>query len=175
MKGYNGASSVQPYMLRVESEAPRLAPTCQPRFPGLSFGAAAGVDLASIPADTDTLFLANGPQLAATGGQSVLDWFTTTHLNRLRADRPPERRSSASRTIRPCARRTRRGTSSPAARRARTRVVRAITDVVRTIRNARPSVRNLVILGTDKALPFARLDDLTTIANEADYASTFAA
>ena len=53
-------------------------------------------------------------------------------------------------------------------------VVRAITDVVRTIRNARPAVRNLVLLGNDKALPFARLDDLTTIANEADYASTFA-
>ena len=53
-------------------------------------------------------------------------------------------------------------------------MVRAITDVVRTIRNARPAVRNLVLLGNDTALPFARLDDLTTIANEADYASTFA-
>ena len=68
VKGYNGATSVEPYMLRVQSEAPRLAPTCQPRFPGLSFGAATGVDLASIPADTDTLFLANGPQLGAAGG-----------------------------------------------------------------------------------------------------------
>src|SRR5918995_21470 len=67
VKGYNGATSVQPYMLRVESEAPRLAPICQPRFPGLSFGAAAGVNIASIPSDTDTLFLANGPQLGAAG------------------------------------------------------------------------------------------------------------
>ena len=35
-------------------------------------------------------------------------------------------------------------------------------------------MRHVVLLGNDTALPFARLDDLTTIANEADYASTFA-
>ena len=172
VKGYNGASSVHPYMLRVEREAPRLAPTCLPRFPGLSFGAAAGVNLASIPADTDTLFLANGPQLAATGGQSVLDWFTPTRFTSLRGtghpsalvrlqDDPAVRAAYTAWNLEPCS-----STRANA-------VVRAITDVVRTIRNARPSVRNLAILGTDKALPFARLDDLTTIANEADYASTF--
>ena len=171
--GYNGATSVQPYMLRVESEAPRLAPTCQPRFPGLSFGAATGVDLASIPADTDTLFLANGPQLGAAGGLGVLDWFTSQHLNQLRGtghpsavvrleNDPAVRAAYTAWNLEPC--------SSARAN----AVVRAITDVVRTIRNARPAVRNLVLLGNDKALPFARLDDLTTIANEADYASTFA-
>jgi Tol biopolymer transport system component len=172
VKGYNGASSVEPYMLRVEREAPRLAPTCQPRFPGLAFGTATGVNLASIPADTDTLFLTNGPQLAATGGQTVLDWFTTTHLNAFRAtghpsalvrleDDPAVRAAYTALNQEPCS--TARANA----------VVRAITDVVRTIRNARPSLRNLVILGNDKALPFARLDDLTTIANEADYAPTF--
>ena len=171
--GYNGATSVQPYMLRVESEAPRLAPTCQPRFPGLSFGAATGVDLASIPADTDTLFLANGPQLGAAGGLGVLDWFTSQHLNQLRGtgnpsavvrleNDPAVRAAYTAWNLEPC--------SSARAN----AVVRAITDVVRTIRNARPAVRNLVLLGNDKALPFARLDDLTTIANEADYAWTFA-
>ena len=171
--GYNGATSVQPYMLRVESEAPRLAPTCQPRFPGLSFGAATGVDLASIPADTNTLFLANGPQLGAAGGLGVLDWFTSQHLNQLRGtgnpsavvrleNDPAVRAAYTAWNLEPC--------SSARAN----AVVRAITDVVRTIRNARPAVRNLVLLGNDKALPFARLDDLTTIANEADYASTFA-
>jgi WD40-like Beta Propeller Repeat/Peptidase family C25 len=173
VKGYNGASSVQPYMLRVESEAPRLAPTCQPRFPGLSFGTAAGVNLASIPANTDTLFLANGPQLGAAGGAGVLDWFTMTHLDQLRGtghpsalvrleDNPAVRAAYTAWNLEPCS--TARANA----------VVRAITDVVRTIRNARPAVRNLVLLGNDKALPFARLDDLTTIANEADYASTFA-
>ncbi|HEU4865464.1 MAG TPA: DNRLRE domain-containing protein, partial [Actinomycetota bacterium] len=172
VKGYNGASSIQPYMLRVEREAPRVPPTCQPRYPGLSFGTATGVNLASIPANTDTLFLANGPQLAATGGQTVLDWFTPTRLGQLGAtghpsalvrlqDDPAVRAAYTAWNASPC--------SSAAAN----GVVRAITAVVRTIRNARPAVRNLVILGTDKALPFARLDDLTTIANEADYASTF--
>jgi Tol biopolymer transport system component len=173
VKGYNGATSVQPYMLRVESEAPRLAPTCQPRFPGLSFGTAAGVNIASIPNDTDTLFLANGPQLGAAGGAGVVDWFTMTHLDQLRGtghpsavvrleDDPAVRAAYTAWNLEPCS--TARANA----------VVRAITDVVRTIRNARPAVRNLVLLGNDKALPFARLDDLTTIANEADYASTFA-
>ena len=173
VKGYNGATSVEPYMLRVQSEAPRLAPACQPRFPGLSFGAATGVDLASIPADTDTLFLANGPQLGAAGGLGVLDWFTMTRLNQLRGtghpsavvrleNDPAVRGAYTAWNLEPCS--TARANA----------VVRAITDVVRTIRNARPAVRNLVLLGNDKALPFARLDDLTTIANEADYASTFA-
>jgi Tol biopolymer transport system component len=172
VKGYNGAASVEPYMLRVEREDPRLAPTCQPRFPGLTFGTATGVSLASIPADTDTLFLTNGPQLAATGGQAVLDWFTMNHLNAFRGtghpsalvrleDDPAVRAAYSAWNQEPC---------SPARANA---IVRAITDVVRTIRNARPSLRNLVILGNDKTLPFARLDDLTTVANEADYAPTF--
>jgi Tol biopolymer transport system component len=173
IKAYNGATSVEPYMVRLQTEAPRLAPACQPRFPGLSFGAATGVDLASIPADTDTLFLANGPQLAAVGGQTVLDWFSMLHLNELRADGHPSalvrlednlavRTAYAAWNAQPC---------SAAAANA---VVRAITDVVREIRTARPSVKHVVLLGNDTALPFARLDDLTTIANEADYAATFA-
>jgi Tol biopolymer transport system component len=171
--GYNGASSVEPYMLRIESEAPRQAPACQPRLSGLSFGTAPGVNVASIPADADTLFLANGPQLAAAGSGGVVDWFSMTHLDELRLidhpsalvrleDDPAVRTAYTEWNAQPCS-------SSRA-----NAVVRAITDVVRTIRAARPSVRNVVLLGNDTALPFARLDDLTTIANEADYASTFA-
>ena len=67
VKAYNGANSVE-RTAAVKREAPRLAPACQPRFPGLSFGAATGVDLASIPADTDTLFLANGPSSVRPAG-----------------------------------------------------------------------------------------------------------
>ncbi|HVD25014.1 MAG TPA: DNRLRE domain-containing protein, partial [Gaiellaceae bacterium] len=171
--GYNGASSVDPYMLRVESKAPRLAPTCQLRYPGVSFGSAPGVSLAAIPADVDTLFLANGPQLAAGGGQSVLDWFSTTNLTALRntghpsalvrlQDDPAVRSAYIAWNLQPCS--TARANA----------VVTAITTVLRNIRAARPALRHVVLLGADTALPFARLDDLTTIANEADYASTFA-
>jgi Tol biopolymer transport system component len=170
--GYNGASSVEPYMLRVESETPRLAPVCQPRFAGLSFGTAAGVNVGSVPANADTLFLANGPQLAAAGGQGVVDWFSMAHLDELRTighpsalvrleDDPAVRAAYTAWNEQPCS--TARANA----------VVRAITDVVRSIRSVRPSLRHIVLLGNDTALPFARLDDLTTIANEADYASTF--
>ena len=175
--GYNHASSVQPYMLRVESEAPRLAPTCQPRYPDLAPAFAPprpGINLASIPADADTLFLANGPQLGKGSGAGALDWFSTatTNLTRLRATGHPGALvrleddtavagAYAAWNAQPC---------STALANA---VVRAITDAVRTIRTARPSVRNIVLIGNDTALPFARLDDLTTVANEAGYASTF--
>ncbi|HKG10196.1 MAG TPA: Ig-like domain-containing protein [Gaiellaceae bacterium] len=171
--GYNGASSVDPYMLRVETEAPRQAPACQPRLPTLSFGSATGVNVSTIPVGTDTLFLANGPQLAAAGGQGVVDWFSMAHLDELRVighpsalirlqDDPDVRTAYTEWNKQPCS--TARANA----------IVRAITDVLRTIRTARPSVRNVVLLGNDTALPFARLHDLTTIANEADYASTFA-
>ena len=175
---YNGATSVEPYMVRVETEAPRLAPNCQARFSDLEPAFAPprpGVVPASIPADTDTLFLANGPQLAKAGGAGVLDWFSTanTNLSRLRQtghpgalvrleDDPAVALAYTEWNRQPCS------TSRANA------VVRAITDVVRSIRTVRPSVRHVVLLGNDTALPFARLDDLTTIANEADYASTFA-
>jgi Tol biopolymer transport system component len=177
VKAYNGATSVEPYMMRVENETPRLAPNCQARFSELEPAFAAprpGVSLASIPADTDTLFLANGPQLDKAGGQGVLDWFSmaNTNLDELRAtghpsalvrleDDPAVALAYTEWNRQPCS--TARANA----------VVRAITDVVRTIRTARPSVRNLVLLGNDRALPFARLHDLTTIANEADYAATF--
>ncbi len=172
--GYNGASSVEPYVLRVETEAPRQAPACLGRLPGLSFGTATGVNIPAIPTSTDTLFLANGPQLAAAGGSGVVDWFSMAHLDALRTttghpsalvrlqDDPAVRAAYTAWNAQPCS-----STRANA-------VVRAITNVVRAIRTARPSVRNVVLLGNDTALPFARLDDLTTIANEADYASTFA-
>ena len=170
--GYNGVNSVEPYMLRIETEAPRLGPTCTERFTGLSFGSAAGVDIASIPADTDTLFLAAGPQLAAAGGPGTVDWFSMTNLDRLRAtghpsalvrleDDPGVRTAYQQWNLEPCS--TARAND----------VVRAINVVLRDIRAQRPTVRNVVLLGNDTALPFARLDDLTTIANEADYAASF--
>ena len=178
VKAYNGATSVEPYMVRVETEAPRLAPNCVSRFGDLEPAFAPprpGVNPASIPADTDTLFLANGPQLGKAGGQGVIDWFSTanTNLSRLRQtghpgalvrleDDPAVALAYTEWNRQPCS------TSRANA------VVRAITDVVRSIRTVRPSVRYVVLLGNDTALPFARLDDLTTIANEADYASTFA-
>jgi PKD repeat protein len=167
--GYNGATNVEPYMLRVETAAPRLAPTCVARFPNLSFGSAGGV--APLPADVDTVFLVNGPQLTAMGGGAVLNWFTPANLDRLRAtghpsalvrleNDPAVRAAYTAWNAQPCS--TARANA----------VVRAITGVVGALRQGKP-LRNVVLLGADTAIPFARLDDLTTIANEADYAGTF--
>ena len=53
--------------------------------------------------------------------------------------------------------------------------VREISAVVDTFRSTHPDVKNVVLIGPDAAIPFARLDDLTTQANEKGYASTFPA
>ena len=45
VKAYNGATSVEPYMVRVQTEAPRLAPNCTARYPTLSFGSAGSVNI----------------------------------------------------------------------------------------------------------------------------------
>ena len=53
--------------------------------------------------------------------------------------------------------------------------VREISAVVDTFRSTHPAVTNVVLIGPDAAIPFARLDDLTTQANEKGYASSFEA
>ncbi len=53
-------------------------------------------------------------------------------------------------------------------------VVRQINDVVATYRAASGSLRNVVLVGTDEALPFARIPDLTTLSNEQDEAADLA-
>src|SRR6185503_7786187 len=55
-------------------------------------------------------------------------------------------------------------------------VVRAINDVVDQQIRQQPNgagMRYLVLVGGDQVIPFARLGDFTTTANETTYASTF--
>ena len=112
------------------------------------------------------------PAARRCGRPGVVDWFSMAHLDELRRRRPPERAGPArGRSGRPG--RVHRVERAAVQHGARQRRRPGDHDVVRTIRAARPSLGTSVLLGNDTALPFARLDDLTTIANEADYASTF--
>ena len=98
--GLNSATSVQPYMLRVESEAPRLAPTCQPRFPGLSFGSATGLTSRRSPRTPTRSSSPTVPSPArpAAWASSTGSRRSTSTSSAGPATRAP---SSVSRTIRP--------------------------------------------------------------------------
>ena len=61
--------------------------------------------------------------------------------------------------------------AAPCAVDAANAVVRAINGVVARYRTALPNLRNVVLLGTDEALPQARILDPTTISPESDNAS----
>ncbi len=52
-------------------------------------------------------------------------------------------------------------------------VTKAIADVLDTVRATFKNVEYLVLVGGDDALPFWRLDDLTTLSTENGYAETF--
>ena len=56
--------------------------------------------------------------------------------------------------------------ASPCDTEAANDVVRAINALVATYRAGAPELRYVVILGTDEALPMARISDPTTISND---------
>ena len=50
-------------------------------------------------------------------------------------------------------------------------VVSAIGTALKTFRQSHPQLENVVLVGGDAIVPFARLSDLTTVANESGYAN----
>ena len=53
-------------------------------------------------------------------------------------------------------------------------VVRETVDTLGDVYDSRPGIENVVIVGSDRIIPFARISDRTLIGNEQSYASTFA-
>ena len=53
-------------------------------------------------------------------------------------------------------------------------VVESIRDVVGDLRSQYPNIDSIVLVGADEVVPFARIPDLTKIANERTYAGTLA-
>ena len=52
-------------------------------------------------------------------------------------------------------------------------VVREIGRLITSVREARPTLEHVVLVGADDQIPFGRVPDLTTLANEASYHPTF--
>ena len=181
--GYNGATSNDSYVLR-SAFNPTAAPAeCKPwEFPG---GAPASGEQGTLAADAsfdgaDTVFVVNRQRMVARFGDAAksalasIDSFVTAAASNPKlgvsakvayVDGDPEVRSAYDTWD------TGANRCSPESARA---VTSSIGKVVDRIRAADRSLRNVVIIGGDDVIPFGRVLDTTKVANESDYASTFA-
>jgi WD40-like Beta Propeller Repeat/Right handed beta helix region len=181
VSGFNGASSDQPYMLRAETTPPPAAPGCVPRsFTGTGTVAPALVTTAAGQAATDvnTLFVVDDQQFGnayGTAGAGVVTKLNAaaTLTGFANAGFPSAvvhvdanaNVSSAYTAWNAC----------PADPTKANAVVSSIGSVIDSVRQTYPNVEYLVLVGSDDLLPYARLDDLTTVSTENGYASTFPA
>ncbi len=168
--GYNGASSPDPYVLRVKVTPPPPIPACAARtFPFLGQGVA-GAKPATIASNVNTLFVVDQQRLGDLYGAAAADGVMTSlsalagrsDLGVIGAVLPVEGDAGvaakfAAWDANPC---------SPV---AANDVVAAINALVDTYRSSLPGLQNIVIVGSDDVIPLARVPDLTNVSNERDY------
>lgn len=167
--GYNGAFSDDPYVLRVKVSPPPAVPQCDPRT--FAFTGTRGTLPSSVAANTNTLFIVNQERLGALYGaaeaQNVMAALAAiagrADLGVRGAVLPVEGSDAigalyAAWDQDPC---------QPDAANA---IVEQINALVDTYRIQAPNLENIVIVGSDEVVPQARVPDLTTIANEREYA-----
>ncbi len=175
--GYNDASSADPYMLRVTTQAPLAPASTPPRSVSGSTGAAAG----ALPSGFNTLFLVNRQRLqsfypgdgAGTGADLIAKLaaqqatFTTLGFPNtvLNVDAYPAVQAAYS-----------AWDADPGTADKANRVVAAINAAVDTEIRAKPNgsgLKYVVIVGGDPIIPQGRLGDFTVAANESGYADSF--
>jgi Bacterial Ig-like domain (group 3) len=175
VSGYNGAYSSQPYLLRANLLTGSTAPSCGPiQYPGSMPAAATGP--VTIPQGVNTLFLVDTQRLSAAFG-SVAEQTIMARVQAVASDSPAGVTGAIVPVDSYAGVQTAYGlwNSNPCSVTAANDVVTAISAVVDQIQRDNPTVQNLVIVGADDQIPFARLADGATDSNERDYgASTFA-
>jgi hypothetical protein len=168
VSGYNGATSPDPYVLRVQVTAPVGRPACAVALPP-AVGEAGSVP--ELPDEVDTLFLVNEQRLrGAHGTEAAARVLASTRelagrhdLGVVGAVVPVDGDAEV--------RAAWADWEADACEPERANeVVTAITSLTDTLRDAHPRVRNIVLVGADDVLPMARIPDLTTLSNERDYA-----
>ena len=179
---YSGAQPDlnEPYLLHV-TVVPPPAISCAARtFPHVTPAPASLPE--SYPDGLNTLFLLDTQRLAATFGQAGADQVQASvdglvnYLNgsgqsafgvtaaALPVDGSPDVRDAYTEWDR-----------NPCSTAAANATVKSITGLLQSIRQDHPNLKYLVMVGGDDQLPLARLPDLTSLSNETDYASQFAA
>ncbi|MDX6503869.1 MAG: large repetitive protein, partial [Gaiellaceae bacterium] len=169
--GYNGASSPAPYSLRVTTQAPPTV-TCAARsFSGVGTPGAVPAT-PSLPADLNTLILVNEKRIGDTYGAPG-EANVVTALTSLAGDRslgvsgaviPVEGLAQAQYDA---------WDQNPCDLSAANDIANAIADEIAQVKAARPSLKYVVFAGGDDQIPFFRIPDLSRIANESGFASSF--
>ena len=170
---YNGATSEEPYMLRVEVDPPRTTPSAAPLPPA---SGTAGTIPATLPAGTNTLFLWNRSQLTslygATSATSVLTAMQATQTQLTSLGFPSAIVGvDGNAAVASAYAAWNADPGDPDKANAVVRAINAVVDSLRAQANG-AGIKYLVLVGGDRALPFARLEDYVTISNEADYAQS---
>ena len=168
VRGYNGSFSREPFVLRIKRTPAPPLPPCPAR--GLTGGGAAGVLPPGIAADTTTLFLYNKQRLTAMYGAADTNAMLAS-LNAL-SGRPEVKGAVLPVDGNLAVRQAYTAwDASPCNVEAANNVVRRINDVVTTYRNMAPDLRYVVLLGSDDAVPMARVPDRVSISPESHFAS----
>ena len=158
---YRGATSTNPYVLRVRLDDTDVAAACTYTRTGGVPGP--GFDVNTLPADLETAILVHqerlGDAMTAPQAQDLIDtWLaqltTAGGVNGAIVHLDQVTNFSALDA----------NWCSPD---ASNDVVRQVGTVIEQIRAARPSLRHIVIVGGDDVIPMARIDDVTRTGNRA--------
>ncbi len=177
VSGYNGASSPEPYLLRATTVASGTVTSC----PAITYPNPTPAPAASppVPAGANTLFLVDTGRLTAEYG-SAAEGEVMTALSTVAGDGADGVNAAVvpvdgDPAVAAAYRSWNDGPgANPCSVAAANGVVSAIATLVDTLRSAHPTITNVVIVGADDQIPFARIADGATQSNERDYApSTF--
>lgn len=176
VNGHDGAYSDAPYLLRLKTVAAPAAAPCvivPPANDGQGAAVAHRPPPGALDPDTNTLFLVASERLGDHFGtvdanqiMAQLHAVATSGINGVRGEvvsvdsDPAVANAYLDFDIDPC----RPEGANP--------VVAAIGDLLDDLLT--PAVEHLVLIGDDTQIPFARMTDVTSIANERGYASTLA-
>ena len=170
VSAYSGVTSLQPYVLRIRTDATITPAACtySPANPSFTTGTAAG-SFSMPTGPVETLVLTAPERFGRKYGAAAVSDIDT----KLAAMLLVPGTSGAVVDV--------ASDSAVAAAfsgwngawcdyDAANRVVRALTDLITRVHDAHPELRSVVIVGGDDILPMARLDDTTRLANEDSYA-----
>jgi hypothetical protein len=170
---YNGGSSISPYVLYVKTYAPPPAPECPAggrvfEFAGQGTAGAAP----TLPDGLNTLFLINKKRMGDTFGSAAAD-AAIAKLNSLAGQSslgvtgavyPVESDGAVATAMA-------NWDASPCNTDLANSAFNAVGEVVDSVKSSHPSLKNIVVVGSDDIIPMARIADYTQISNESDYAA----
>ncbi len=173
VSGYNGATSVQPYTLRVKVTPQVQIPQCTPRSWPVDASSTVFEPEANWMPDTNAVFLVNWARLAASDpdGATGADDALVAINNLIHA---PGITNGVVIDVSSIA-----GVdystwdANPCDVDAPNAIVNSITKYLEDQREFSPNLAYVTIVGSDEVIPFARKPDETSIANESTFAGEF--